>query len=295
MGYARMMLLRHTLAGRSLFSAVVLVCNNRQIAGKAPSITGDSRPAVCLSNHGTSNGGRFAVPKECRVCGQTKPLEEFVKHKGCRDGYAGSCIACASQRKAEWKQRRRESTEPRRCARCEEVKARSEFGNHPSYCLDCQHALDRKYRAKPQRKERKRVTNAKWRDNNREHRSEYKTARLADPVAGAIDRSSGRVRNRRYYASHKQRCFDHRARRRARERGAFEEKVDRLAIAERDRWMCHICGKKVARKDMSLDHLIPIALGGKHCALNVRLAHMSCNQRRGIGRKIPAQLILFNA
>ena len=81
-------------------------------------------------------------------------------------------------------------------------------------------------------------------------------------------------------------------RRRTRLRGGFVEPVDPFAVAERDGWRCHICGDTVARRDMSLDHLVPIARGGTHEMTNVRLAHLSCNVKRGAGR-IPAQLILL--
>jgi 5-methylcytosine-specific restriction endonuclease McrA len=84
---------------------------------------------------------------------------------------------------------------------------------------------------------------------------------------------------------------DRQHRRRARMYANEFEKIDRLAIYERDGGKCHICGKRVAKKDMSLDHLTPIARGGDHVKLNVRLAHLSCNVKRGVDR-IPAQLLL---
>ena len=86
---------------------------------------------------------------------------------------------------------------------------------------------------------------------------------------------------------------DAEARRRAKIRGAERiEKVDRLAIYDRDGGVCHICEKPVDRDEFHLDHLIPIARGGTHTVDNVAAAHRECNQRRGAGR-IPAQLLLF--
>lgn len=79
--------------------------------------------------------------------------------------------------------------------------------------------------------------------------------------------------------------------RRARLRGLPTEKIDVEDIATRDGWRCHICGKRVARVNMSLDHLIPVSKGGPHLKVNVALAHLLCNKRRGTGR-IPAQLRL---
>ena len=62
-------------------------------------------------------------------------------------------------------------------------------------------------------------------------------------------------------------------------------------IAERDNNKCGICGRYVPIKERSLDHIIPIALGGSHTFENVQLAHLSCNKSRGLARK-PAQLRL---
>jgi hypothetical protein len=61
-------------------------------------------------------------------------------------------------------------------------------------------------------------------------------------------------------------------------------------IAERDRQRCGICRRKV---DMTLavpdhgaptiDHVIPLSMGGPDTPANVRLAHFICNSRRGAG------------
>ena len=76
----------------------------------------------------------------------------------------------------------------------------------------------------------------------------------------------------------------HRAveKRRARLLGAFVEAVDRVAIYERDRGLCWLCKQPVERDCMTLDHVVPLALGGLHEPTNTRLAHKSCNSKRGI-------------
>ena len=59
-------------------------------------------------------------------------------------------------------------------------------------------------------------------------------------------------------------------------------------IAERDNFVCHLCGGLV---DMSLprtqglgatvDHVLPISKGGLDTLNNVKLAHASCNRKKG--------------
>jgi 5-methylcytosine-specific restriction endonuclease McrA len=62
-------------------------------------------------------------------------------------------------------------------------------------------------------------------------------------------------------------------------------------IGARDNWRCHLCKKKVVRRQASVDHLIPFAMGGSDNETNLALAHKRCNFSRGAGR-LPAQLRL---
>jgi len=78
------------------------------------------------------------------------------------------------------------------------------------------------------------------------------------------------------------RSAEHRRRRSHRERiVARGDRFTTLELAERDRWRCHLCGRKVWRDDWSIDHLVPICAGGLHTWDNVALAHWICNVRRG--------------
>jgi len=67
------------------------------------------------------------------------------------------------------------------------------------------------------------------------------------------------------------------------------EPVSLLLLAERDDYHCGICGNPVvdmsARRpdpDMpTIDHIIPVTMGGAHNYANTRLAHDICNAKRG--------------
>jgi 5-methylcytosine-specific restriction endonuclease McrA len=59
-------------------------------------------------------------------------------------------------------------------------------------------------------------------------------------------------------------------------------------VYERDEWACNICSEPVDRNlswpdpmSPSLDHVLPLSLGGHHTMENVALAHLSCNVRKG--------------
>lgn len=75
--------------------------------------------------------------------------------------------------------------------------------------------------------------------------------------------------------------------RRARQKNAFIERVIDKKIYLRDGWICQICHRKVNNKlkyphpmSASIDHIIPLALEGKHEPKNCQLAHLICNERK---------------
>lgn len=71
-------------------------------------------------------------------------------------------------------------------------------------------------------------------------------------------------------------------RRRARKHNSPEiEKIDRRTIIERDKWTCYLCGQICTPKNVTLDHVVPLFLGGTHTADNLRVACRSCNCSKG--------------
>jgi 5-methylcytosine-specific restriction endonuclease McrA len=80
----------------------------------------------------------------------------------------------------------------------------------------------------------------------------------------------------------------HKRLRRARQRGVEAEQIDVLAVYERDGWRCQLCTKLVDRtqtvprpKAPTIDHIVPVSLGGGHLMVNVQCAHFICNVRKG--------------
>lgn len=69
--------------------------------------------------------------------------------------------------------------------------------------------------------------------------------------------------------------------RRARRHHARIERVNRRAIISRDGSTCYMCGRKLGRDEVVLDHEIPLARGGPHCESNLRVACSPCNLRKG--------------
>lgn len=71
-----------------------------------------------------------------------------------------------------------------------------------------------------------------------------------------------------------------------------------VEIYDRDGWRCGLCRRKVNSglkyphpRCASLDHIVPLSLGGEHVRANVQLAHLDCNVRKG-ARSAGEQLLL---
>lgn len=77
--------------------------------------------------------------------------------------------------------------------------------------------------------------------------------------------------------------------RRARIRGDVDAPlIDRDVIGDRDGWKCGLCALKVDRTlqyphpgSPTLDHIVPLSVGGKHRPENVQITHWRCNISKG--------------
>jgi 5-methylcytosine-specific restriction endonuclease McrA len=66
---------------------------------------------------------------------------------------------------------------------------------------------------------------------------------------------------------------------------ARTERFDPIAVFERDRWHCHLCGCRTPQRlrgtfeanAPELDHIIPLAAGGEHSRRNTACACRRCN------------------
>lgn len=73
---------------------------------------------------------------------------------------------------------------------------------------------------------------------------------------------------------------------RARKHGVVVGAVNRVKVYDRDGWACYVCGVQVVRsKDYrpdqaTLDHIVPLSLGGPHTYDNVRTCCHRCNSTK---------------
>lgn len=237
--------------------------------------------------------------KICSMCHEEKDISQFHRNRKRKDGYRYECKACS----------KKESS-------------RHYFAHKPYI-----QKHTREYRAthKDLYKSKKRA----WDDSNQEHIREYthnyyyaniatilekarirywenpelsrqktRQFRLDNPAYSRtyyeINKEALRIQRALFYQKHPEKARKKRMIRRARLRNAPRiEAIDHEEIAARDKWTCHICHKRVNRKNWSIDHLVPLIDNGSHTMDNVALAHRRCNSKRGAWHTIPVQLRLY--
>lgn len=171
---------------------------------------------------------------------------------------------------------------------------------HRTKVLADSRAYARKYRAehpgkiksyRDAHKNEAKAASARWRAANPgRDRANLKKWRAENPERVRAQVARRLLRDpdylKRWKAENPERYRDtHRAserRRRVRKKINGIESFTIQDILRRDGDGCHLCGHKVPAAELSLDHLIPISLGGPHTSQNVAIAHRRCNTARGV-------------
>ena len=197
------------------------------------------------------------------------------------------------------------------CSKCCTAKLSSDFFANPqhsdglqTHCKECQRTTKREWARK--NPEKVQAYKKQWNIDNAEHTHEYNLAYYwSDPETARARRrqwvEEHREQSRAYARTNiklwrkknptKKRALD--LRRRAQINGSpHTETVDKAIIYKRDKEICSLCHTKVAWEDVSLDHIIPLALGGTHTYKNIALAHWLCNVRKNV-KAITQQMRLF--
>lgn len=226
-----------------------------------------------------------ATEKICTKCDAMKPLDAFLPDRRARDGRTSACRVCRALSSRRW---RDADPERYRDAR------RRTYVKHRDALLSHNRMWRIAHRDRLLAYDRRRAEARKASHQDRMQNTEYRQYRQQSSRRWRVlNPEKCRVYNRRYASAHPGFTANNNARRRARiMRAPVIERIDRLEVAERDNWTCHICGQVIKRSELSMDHLVPLSLGGEHSMRNIAAAHRRCNSRRGAGR-IPAQLRLM--
>ena len=210
--------------------------------------------------------------KTCTGCGEVKPLADYHRKADSRDGRFSRCKVCVLARQAKYAERivaervDPAPTDTKTCTGCGETLPLADYhrnaksiDGHWTRCKPCTLARTKAYYETNREVHlaRKKVYHAeKWATDH-----EYRDRRRA-----------AKTRYHRLLAS------------------AKSEPYTRQEIFARDGWVCGICDEPVDPdlrapdpKSASIDHVVPLSLGGDDTPANVRLAHLGCNVSRGAG------------
>lgn len=209
--------------------------------------------------------------KRCSKCGEIKSREAFSRDADKRDGLSTRCKPCRSAENAEWRAKNQDKTKALNAewrSKNIEYSAKYRAAN-----VDRQRMYDaRRIKENPDR-ERERF--AKYRAENPEKVRET-LARYRD-----ANREKLRERGEKYRLNNldKRRIYSHNRRARVR---ANEGKLSTglsAKLFKLQRGKCACCGKPLG-SNYHLDHIMPIALGGKNEDSNIQLLRNTCNQQK---------------
>jgi len=249
------------------------------------------------------------MKKPCSQCGISKPLEDFYPRHDTKDGRTAACRDCTKSI-----EHKRYQADPIAAAtRKRELRAKNPdaapaamrrfYERRPDYHRDWRREHPETIRESSRRFEAKRVRDpVKTREQRHKHyeansdriRADHRARHHADPQAARRRSKDWRLRNPAAAAALDRRHYE---KRRAQEKDAFIEHIDRSIVWERDDGICGICHRAAESAKWQLDHIIPLSRGGLHCYANVRVSHRACNYWKN-GRldselgELPARLLV---
>lgn len=232
--------------------------------------------------------------KRCTVCGTIKPLADFHRNKNTTDGHVFQCKPCACTASRQWL--------AEHAAHVQEYKRRYYVANREMVkTKTAQYVIAHREKVRESRR--------RFRDANHERLSAIHRQRYRENPEPSKQRSRQRwqdkpdqvrEQNRRWraqhaahvratrqawVAAHRERLRPqwlanaHRRNARKRSNGGSFTAAEWNAILERCGHRCVRCGVTGGR--LTVDHVVPIALGGRNDAANLQPLCGSCNRRKG--------------
>lgn len=191
-----------------------------------------------------------------------------------------------------------------RCDKCGAVFARSmETLRHPKgNVIRCRECEERKRRERAEEKARAKAERERQKQRRQ---ADADTERFMNTLlveCSECGKVFATIDSRRVCCSRK--CLKHRQNSRHDNRIAKDKRIDKDISVDRlfsrDNGRCWICGGKCDKNDFvmkgetfvagdnypSIDHIVPVYLGGADSWENVRLAHRNCNLKRYLTEKL---------
>ena len=268
--------------------------------------------------------------KACKKCGEAKPLSEYYKRKGAKDGHRNDCKACVLGHQKERYKALSKAPEhtcetsgcdqlSKVCTRCGEDKPLSAYSRrnyaadgHVPDCKECHSSKNREWYSSVKEANSAHSCDTSGCDLTFKDCSECGVSkptssfhRKADSIDGhtitcgeclsdwqrsyrADNPEASAAANKKYYESNKEIFFAANTRRQRLLADAVQEPYTREEIFARDNWICGLCEEPIDpelrhpdRGYASIDHIVPLSLGGDDTPANVQAAHFGCNSAKG--------------
>lgn len=181
----------------------------------------------------------------CRVCGVDKPITDFPKNKNLKSGRDNRCKICNTQAVLRWQKQNKDLVNR---------KNRKWAIDNP----EKRYAYAVKYRIN--NPEKIRQAERDWREKNRDKRREsVRKWQQANPEQRALNERNREAKKRNAGGT------------------ITSKEIEQLKIKQGNKCLC--CGKTNTK--LTLDHVIPISLGGENTIENAQMLCGSCNSRKG--------------
>lgn len=213
--------------------------------------------------------------KICSCCGENKPRTEYYKAKCCLDGLRGECKPCVAKKQKVYNQKNAQAiaqSKKKNYAKNRELilQQHREYYKKNSEKIKTrakQFVLDNPEHVKLTRAEYHRKNKEvllfkkrEYRKNNKEH-----VKRLHKEWC---ERNKERYREIKRQAKYKRKNVE----------GKLSKGITQKLL-KLQKGKCACCGK-LLKNNYQLDHIIPLALGGKNTDDNVQLLTAECNNRK---------------
>lgn len=182
------------------------------------------------------------ITKKCSKCGETKPLTEYCHPPSCKGRYFNSCKECERKKNLAWREKNREKSR---------ASGRRHYYKHREECI-------------------KRVK--EWTDNHKETYNNH--------IKDWHDRhyEEGVMSRRKYRATHKAELKEDLRRKRTLMSEGDLTKSEWQSILDKYGRRCLCCGRSDV--EITMDHIVPLEIGGPHTAENVQPLCRSCNSSK---------------
>lgn len=202
----------------------------------------------------------FYQNKTCTRCTKEKPLEDFQKSRARKDGYSSMCKSCLNER-----DRIKYAINPKK-----RISNQSWRNNNPEKVRASKKADAIKHA------DRKRESDKRWRLSNKERKSENgKSWYQAN-----IDKVRSRARDWAKNNPIKRMLHNQTRRALKKNNGGKITAEEWQTLKKRYNHTCLCCGRKEPEIKLTIDHVLPLKLGGTNTISNAQPLCVSCNSSK---------------